>query len=120
MALRVWTVREALEGANSRLVPLQTDARLDAAAQALVGELLQANTLALNALRPDNTIAPGQRTARAQQIDDKARANGVVEGAHTADIGIDEYYNALDLSTDAAEAIRLGLPSFLSDLGPGL
>lgn len=118
MALRTWTVREALEGALARLAPLQTDVRLDAAARALVGELNQADTLALNVLRADNTISPGQRTARAQQIDDKQRALGVVEQAHGTVIGIDAFYNALDLSTDAAQAIRLGLPTFISDISP--
>ena len=119
MALQTFTVREALEGANARLVPLQTDGRLDAAEQALVGELLQANTLALNALRPDNTIAQGQRTARAQQIEDKVFALNTVEGAHGQAIGIDAFYNSMDLSTDAAGAIRLGLPTFVSDIAVG-
>lgn len=120
MALRVWTVREALQGALSRLGPLQTDVRLDAAAHALVGELSQADTLALNALRADNTLAAGQRTARAQQIEDKVRANNTVEAAHEDTIPIDAYYNAMDLSMDAAGAIRIGSPTFVSDLGPGL
>jgi hypothetical protein len=119
VALRTWTVREALEGALARLTPLQTDVRLDAASQALVGELHQADTLALNALRADNTIVPGQRNARANQIDDKVKANDTVERAHQTTIGIDEYYNALDLSTDAASAIRIGSPSFISDIATG-
>lgn len=120
MALRAWTVREALQGALDRLGPLQTDVRLDAAAQALVGELSQADTLALNALRPDNTIAGGQRNARATQIEDKVFALDTVEAAHGQEIGVDAFYNALDLSQDAAGAIRLGSPTFVSDLGPGL
>lgn len=120
VALRTWAVREALEGALARLTPLQTDVRLDAASQALVGELSQADTLALNALRPDDTIAGGQRNARATQIEDKVRANNTVEAAHKDTIPIDAYYNAMDLSMDAAGAIRLGSPTFVSDLGPGL
>lgn len=120
MALRPWGVREALTGANARLVPLQTDIRLDAAEQALVGELIQANTLALNALRTDDTIPAGQRNARAQQIEDKVRALNTVEAAHEAEISVDAFYNALDLSVDAASAIRTGSPTFMSNLGEGL
>lgn len=116
MALLTWTVRDALTQALARLSPLQVDIRLDAAAHALVGELSQADTLALNALRADNTIVAGQRNARAQQIEDKVRALGVVENAHGQEIGIDAFYNALDLSMDAAGAIRLGLPTFRSDI----
>lgn len=119
MALLRWTVRDALTLALARLSPLQGEARLDAAARALVGELSQADTLALNALRADHTIVPGQRNARAQQIEDKVRALGTVEAAHGEEIGIDAFYNALDLSMDAAGAIRLGLPSFLSDISTG-
>lgn len=117
--MRPYGVREALQGANLRLVPLQSHVSLDAAAQALCGELLQANTLALNALRADDTLAGGQRTARATQVDDKARALTTVESAHGAEIGVDAFYNALDLSTDAAECLRSGTTVFLSDLSLG-
>ena len=116
MALRTWTVREALEGALARLVPLQTDPQLDAAARALVGELHQVDTLALNALRADNTIVTGQRNARAQAIDDKVKALGIVCDAHQSTISVDAFYNALDLSSDGASAIRQGLPTFVSDI----
>jgi len=116
MALETFTVRLALEGALARLTLLQTDIRLDAAERALVGELAQADTLALNVLRTDDTIVPGQRTARARQIEDKVFALGRIETAHQTEISIDAFYNALDLSTDAADMIRLGLPSFVSDI----
>lgn len=116
MALETFTVRQALEGANSRLTALQINPILSAAQQALVGELLNVNTLALNALRPDNTIATGQRIARAQAIEDKVFALGTVCDAHQMTISIDAFYNALDLSIDAAGAIRLGLPTFRSDI----
>jgi hypothetical protein len=116
MALEIFTVRVALEGALVRLALLETDLRLDAAERALVSELIQADTLALNALRADDMIVPGQRTARAQQIEDKVFALDTVETAHDAEIGIDAFYNALDLSQDAARAIRDGLPTFLSDI----
>lgn len=119
MALRTWTVREALEGALARLAPLQVDVRLSAAEQALVGELAQADTLALGVLRTNNTITGGQRNARATAIEDKVRANNTVEAAHGAQVGVDAYYNALDLSMDAADAIRRGSPTLVSDLGPG-
>lgn len=119
MALRIWGVREALTAANQRLTPLQTDVRLSSAEQALCGELLQANTLAINALRADDTIAQGQRVARAQQIEDKVFASDTVEHAHQ-ELSVDTLYNAKDLSQDAAGAIRIGSPTFLSDLGPGL
>lgn len=119
MALQTFTVRQALDGADSRLTALQTNPILDSAQRALVGELLQVNTLALNALRPDNTIAAGQRNARAQAIEDKVRALGTVEAAHGAQVGIDAFYNAMDLSMDAAGVIRLGQPSFLSDISVG-
>lgn len=119
MALQTFTVRQALEGANTRLTILQVNPILDAAQQALVGELLNVNTLALNVLRADNTISPGQRTARAQAIEDKVRALGAVEAAHGAQVGIDAFYNAMDLSMDAAGVIRLGLPSFTSDISVG-
>lgn len=117
MALETFTVRDALTGALARLSLLQTDVRLDAAERALVGEIVQADTLALNALRADDTIAGGQRNARAQQIEDKVRALGTVETSHQAEISIDAFYNALDLSTDAAGAIREGRSSFVSDIG---
>jgi hypothetical protein len=116
VALETFTVRQALEGANARLVLLQTNPILQAAEQALCGELVNVNTLALNALRADNTIVPGQRLARGNAIDDKVRALGTVCDAHQHVIPVDAFYNALDLSTDAAEAIRLGLPSFRSDI----
>lgn len=116
MALQAFTVRQALEGANTRLTTLQVNPILDNAQQALVGELLQVNTTALNVLRPDNTIAAGQRTARAQAIEDKVKALSAVQAAHKADIGIAEFYNPLDLSLDCAGAIRIGSPTFLSDL----
>lgn len=116
----MWGVREALTEANTRLVALQTNPILDGAQQALVGELIQVNTLALNALRVDDTIAAGQRAARAQAIEDKVRALNTVEAAHEAQIGIDAFYNALDLSMDAAGAIRLGSPTFQSDISTGV
>ena len=117
MATRVWTVREGLEDAIARLVLLQSDARLAPAEQALCGELDQADRLALNALRSDNTVAGGQRTARAQQIEDKVFALNTVERAHAAELSPLELYAAMDLSTDCAGAIRLGQSSFVSDLG---
>lgn len=119
MALQTFTVRQALEGADARLTALQTNPILDSAQRALVGELLNVNTLALNALRPDNTIAAGQRTARAQAIEDKVRALGTVEAAHGAQVGIDAFYTALDQSMDSAGAIRLGQPTFISDIAVG-
>jgi len=119
MAIETFTVREALDGALARLTLLQTDGRLDSTEQALIGEVIQADTLALNALRANNTIVGGQRNARSQQIWDKVRALGAVETAHQMEISIDAFYNALDLSTDAAGAIRLGLPSFVSDISTG-
>jgi hypothetical protein len=114
--MRPWTVREALEAVLLRLTLLEVDPRLVASQRALVGELRQADQQALNVLRADNTIQPGQRNARAQQIEDKVFAAEVIERAHT-DLGVDELYNARDLSQDAAVAIRAGLASFTSDLG---
>ena len=93
--------------ANARPTPLQTDARLDSAEQAL------------SVLRADNTIQAGQRNARAQNIEDKVRALNTVEAAHEAQVGIDAFYNALDLSLDAAGAIRLGLPTIQTDISTG-
>lgn len=116
MATETFTVRDALTRAIAGLTLLQTDARLGAAEQALVGELLQVDTLALNALRPDGTIAAGQRNARAQAIEDKVFALGNVVDAHQDTITIAEFYNMLDLSEDAAGAIRLAAPSFRSDI----
>ena len=109
MALETFTVRQALQDAIAGLTLLQTDLRLDAAERALCGELAQQDTLALNALRVDDTIIPGQRVARAQAIEDKARAVGIVVDAHQDTISIAEFYNMIDLSFDAAGAIRLGL-----------
>lgn len=114
--LQTWSVRDALQGAIQRLALLQGDPRLGGAEQALVGELSQVDTLALNALRADGTISPGQRTARAQAIEDKVFALDAVEYAH-ATLPVDSLYNAKDLSQDAARAIRLGLPTFTSDIG---
>lgn len=114
--MRTWTVREALEGAIARLTLLETDVRLTAAQQALVGELRQADQQALNVLRADNTLQPNQRNARAQNIEDKVFAAETVEQAH-AELGVDELYNARDLSQDAAMAIRLGGPTFNSNIG---
>lgn len=116
MALEVRTIEEALNAAIARLVPLQTDIRLTANQQALVGELRQADQNALNVLQPDNTILPGQRGARASQIEDAVHALGAVATAHKEDISVDEFYNALDLSVDAAIAIRAGNPTFISDI----
>lgn len=119
MALQTFTVRQALEGAVARLTPLQTDARLSAAERALVGELITVDNQALGALRPDNTIAAGQRVARSQAIEDKVRALGTVVDAHLDVIPIDAFYTALDQSMDAAGSIRLGLPTFTSDISVG-
>lgn len=111
---------EALNEALARLTPLQTDARLDSASQALVGELIQADQLALGALRADDTIPAGQRNARAQQISDKVKALNQVESSHKATIGVDELYNAMDLSMDAAmRGIIFGLPTFVSNIDVG-
>lgn len=120
MALRTWTITEALEDIFERSTPLQTNPALDAAERALVGELAQACTLVQNALRPDNTIAAGQRNARAQQVEDKVHALNIVEAAHESEISIDAFYNMLDLATDMADAIRRGAPTFLSNLGEGI
>ena len=120
MALRTWGTIEALNGAIARLIPLQTDSRLSAAEQALCGELQQADELALNAMNAQGIIPGGQRNARAQQIEDKVYALGVVEGNHEDEISPDEFYNAMDLSMDCATAIRAGVNTFISDLGEGL
>lgn len=116
MAAETRSTRQALLDANTRLTLLQTDPRLDSAGQALAGELIQANTLAINAMNAQDIIPGGQRSARAQQIEDKVFANATVQRAHNADISIDEYYNALDLSQDAAGAIRIGSGTFTSDI----
>lgn len=117
MALRTWTVRDALTEANVGLVALQSDPRLAGNERALAGELVQANTLALNALRPDNTIVPGQRVARAQQIEDKVFALEVVDKAHAGEFAVADIYDRMDLSQDAATAIRAGAPTFVSSVG---
>lgn len=112
MPLTTYTVRQLLEEqALPRLIPLQTDLRLTAAQRALAGELVQADTLALNALRPDNTIVPGQRTARAQNIWDKVFALNTVQAATEAALGIDTLYNGMDASDAAAWAISRGDPT---------
>lgn len=113
--LEPWAVRTALQEAITRLTALQVHPLLSSSEQALCGELRQADTLALNALRADGTIVPGQRGARAQQIEDKVFALDTVEAAHEDVIGIDAFYNALDMSADAAGAIRLGLATYVSD-----
>lgn len=115
---QTFTVRQALETAIAGLTLVQTNPVLDSAQQALVGELINADQLALNALRPDNTIVAGQRAARAQQIEDKVFALGTVEAAHEAQIPLSAFYDYLDLSEDAAGAIRQGLPSFITTLSP--
>jgi len=115
VALRTWTVREALEGAVQRLALVAVHPALSAANQALVGEVIQADNLALGALRLDNTIPPGQRGARANQIVDKVRASLTVEAVHGRTVGVAIFYTGLELSDDAAETIRAGLPSFASD-----
>lgn len=116
MALQTISVRTALTQAIAGLTALSSDVRLSGAERALCGELAQVDQLALNALRPDDTIAAGQRGARAQAIEDKIGALSTVEAAHEAVIPIAEFYNFLDLSLDGAGAIRVGSPTFLSDL----
>lgn len=116
MTLRDWGVREALLAANLRLSDLRIDVRIDVAGRVSVDELLQANTLALDALGDGDTIGLEQRDARAAQILDKMTATEPVERAHKADIGINELFAALDLSTFAADAIRDGLPAFPDDI----
>lgn len=117
MPLKSWGIAEALNVAIAGLTLLETDARLDSAEQALVGELIQVDQLALAALRPDGTIPGGQRNARAQAIEDKVFALSRVEAAHETNISITEFYDMLDLSEDCAGAIRLGAPTFLSSVG---
>ena len=117
MALHEWTVRAALTEAITRLTPLQADSRLGANERALAGELVQADQLALNALRADHTVAPGQRQARYQNILDKVFALEVVDKAHAGEFTVAELYDAMDLSQDAAVAIRDGVPTFLTGIG---
>ena len=107
---------QALTTANNGLASLQADPQLSPAEQALCGELVQVNTLALNALSPDGTIPAGQRTARAAAIQDKVFAVGAVQAAHEAEFTPMEFYNYLNLSSDAAIAILAGQPSFTVDL----
>lgn len=116
MTVESHSVRSALTTAIAGLTALSSDPRLSGAEQALCGELAQVDQLALNALRPDETIQPGQRGARAQAIEDKVGALSTVEEAHEAEIGIAAFYNMLDLSLDCAGAVRIGSPTFLSDL----
>ncbi len=115
MTLRDWGVREALLAANVRLNDLKIDVRIDIAGRVSVDELLQANTLALDAMGDGNTIGLEQRNARAAQILDKMTAAETVERVHQ-DININELFAALDLSTFAADAIRDGLPAFPDDI----
>src|SRR5262245_29433771 len=100
MALRTWGVREALTGAISRLNPLQTDSRLGPPEQALCGELIQMDQQAINAMNAAGVIPGGQRNARAQAIEDKTFALDTVLRVHMDDVGVDELYNAMDLSWD--------------------
>ena len=117
MPLRTWGIREALTFANAGLTVLQTDARLNANEQAIAGELAQANQLAINALRADDTIAAGQRTARAQAIEDKVFALETVDKTHAGEFAVSEIYDLMDLSQDCAAAIRIGSPTFVSSVG---
>lgn len=117
MALRVWGIREALTFANAGLSVLQTDARLAANEQAIAGELEQVNTLALNALRADDTIAAGQRVARAQAIEDKVFALEIIDKTHAGEFAVSEIYDLMDLSQDCAASIRIGSPTFVSGVG---
>lgn len=111
-----WLVAQALTTANNGLTALQSDARLDQAERALCGELVQQNTLALNALDANGIIPPGQRNARATAIQDKVFAVGVVQAAHEVEFTPAEFYNYLNLSSDAAIAILKGEGSFTVDL----
>lgn len=117
MALRTWGVGEALTEANVGLAVLQTDARLAANEQAIAGELAQANQQALNVLRPDDTVPPNQRNARATAIVDKVFALESVDKAHAGEFAVADIYDRMDLSQDAAAAIRVGLPTFQSGVG---
>lgn len=117
MALRTWTVREALTFAIGGLTALQADPRLAANEQAIAGELAQADQLALNALRADNTVPAGQRQARYQNILDKVFALEVVDKTHAGEFAVSEIYDLMDLSQDAGTAIRDGVPTFASSVG---
>lgn len=116
--LPTWTIRDALTAINVRLTLLQTNPALNTAQQDLVTQMLNATNLALSALRADNTIIPGQRATRAQAILDRILALVTVEAQTENIVGIDAFYNALDLATDSVEAIKNGIGSFNSDLGP--
>lgn len=119
MALRTWTVGEALTVAITTLTALESDARLAANEQAIAGELRQADQQALNTLRPDNTIQPNQRNARATNIEDKAFALEIIDKAHPGAFAVAELYDHYELSQDAAIAIRQGVPTFVSSVGGG-
>lgn len=112
MAARTWTVTGLLNLAISILTARQTDPRLSAAQQALSGEGVQVSTLALGRLRPDNTVAAGQRQGTATILLDKAHALGVVSDAHKDDLpDPHEFFNATDAMVVAAELILRGQPS---------
>ena len=117
MALRTWGVREALTFAVEQLGTLATDVRLNANERAIAGELQQADQLALNALRADETVPAGQRQARYQQILDKVFALEVVDKAHAGEFAVNELYDLMDLSQDAATALRDNLTTFSSSVG---
>ena len=110
--MAVFVVRTSLETANTRLAVLQTDPILSGGEQALCGELIQANTLALNVMRADGTLPPPQRAPRAQQIEDKVFAAAQVQVAHEADYTPAEFYNVLDACQDSATAIRAGAATY--------
>jgi hypothetical protein len=119
MPLKTWGIREALTFANAGLVLLESDPRLASNEQAVAGELEQANTLAINALRADDTISPGQRTGRAGAIMDKVFALEAIDKAHAGEFAVSEIYDLMDLSEDCAVSILDGAPTFLSSVGGG-
>lgn len=112
MAVRTWTVTDLLNLGVAILTARQGDPRLSAADQALSGEGVQVCTLALGRLRPDNTVAAGQRQGTSSTLIDKAHALGVMTDAHKNDIPDPrELFNATDAMVVAGELIARGQPS---------
>lgn len=117
MAIRTWTVAELLNAAIAILTARETDPRLSSAEQALAGEGIVACTTALNRLRPDGTVAAGQRQGTASTLFDKAHALGVVSDTHKTDLSDPaELFNATDEMVIAGELIQRGQVSDLVNI----
>lgn len=119
MALKTWTVTQALQFSRALQVPLQNDPQMTAAERAQVTENIGRIDAALGDLNQQTNIMPqNRRQVHFSTLSDRAKATTTISDKYWA-TAPHVLYDALDLMLDAADAIRDGIPSFDSDLSAG-